>query len=119
MQTQGHITFLYHKPLNTTLKLNNTNEFREVSVKKNKQPKGYLADTASSINKKKIKYVETIQPPQTRRMSSCSQKQERQSISIYKTFCRLDSSENHQYHDKLNHFSENSDFGNDPFGHFS
>lgn len=123
MQTQGHITFLYHKPLNTTLKLNNGYRSREVSVsKKNKQPKGYLADTASSINKKKIKYVETIQPistNQTRLMSSCSQKQERQTISLSKMFCRLDSSENHQYHDKLNHFSENSDFGNDPFGHFS
>lgn len=113
MPTKGdHITFYYHKPLNSTLKLNKTDPFREVSVKKNKQPKGYLADTTSSINKKKPKYEQT----QTK---SSTQVYKRQSISIAsKSFYRWDSCDN-QFHDNLNHFADNSDFGNDPFGHFS
>jgi hypothetical protein len=98
--------------LNKTLKINKNNQLiRTVSIsKKTNKPKNYLSETVSSMNKKNVKF------DNIKRTSKNSTK----ALLSYTTKCRQKSniSENIFYFDNLNHFSNNCDFGNDPFGHF-
>ncbi len=143
-----HITFLHHKNLNKTLKHNN-DRVRELSMsKKNNKEKHhhhYLMETASSLNKKTNKYENTNHKP----MNSCTTMYQKPSSQIdsrqrsmsqsnspmprsisqpnsqqrqqtfFKKSYNWESNDNIQFSDKLNHFEVDTDFGNDPFGHFS
>ena len=125
------ITFYHHKNLNKTLKeYDQQIRILSVSKKNNKESHHYLTDTVSSLNKKTIKYENTLHksvnsnasniqksntPPIYYRQRSNSQPHPFLSKSSY----QWESNENIQFNDKLNHFSPNNDFGHDPFGHFS
>lgn len=122
------ITFYHHKNLNKTLKSNNDRvRALSMSKKKNKESHHYLMETASSLNKKKIKYENTLhksvisnsQKSNTVPIYSRQRSQSQQQQSFSKSSYRWESNDNIQFNDKLNHFSPDNDFGNDPFGHFS
>lgn len=142
MQTT-HITFFHHKNLNKTLKHNNDRvRALSMSKKNNKEKHHYLMETASSLNKKTNKYENTNHKPMNcstttyqkapsqihsrqRSMSQTnspmlrqSNSQQRQQSFLKKSY-NWESNDNIQFSDKLNHFEVDTDFGNDPFGHFS
>jgi hypothetical protein len=147
MQTTTHITFFHHKNFNKTLKHNNDRvRALSMSKKNNKENHHYLMETASSLNKKTNKYENTNHKPmnscttmyqkspsqihsrqrsmsQTKSPSlngsiSQSSSQLRQQSFLKKSY-NWESNDNIQFSDKLNHFEVDTDFGNDPFGHFS
>jgi hypothetical protein len=101
--------------LNKTIKLNkNSGLIRTLSVSKKKnKPKNYLSDTISSSNKKTVKFENTKQ------QALYSTKILNYNAKLYQTYRQKSNiSESIYYYDNFNHFSNNSDFGNDPFGHF-
>jgi hypothetical protein len=139
------ITILDHNNLNKTLKINNDRaRALSISKKNTNENHHYLMETTSSLNKKKLKYEITNhkpihsctavcqKPPQIysrqRSMSqtnspslnrSISQTTLHQRQSFLKKSYNWESNDNIQFSDKLNHFEVDTDFGNDPFGHFS
>jgi hypothetical protein len=127
--------------LNKTIKLdNNENVNRSVrsrSISKKKDTnKNYLRDTASSVNKRTIKYENTNDIVKCKPLSKtapvpASNKnvihdfyqttnfQNQRSKSQQNLFCKKNSNEEIKYYDHFNHFTNNnSSFGYDPFGHF-
>ena len=142
-----HITFFHHINLNKTLKTNkNLVRTSSMSKKKNKEQHHYLMETASSLNKKTNKYENTVHKPvdsnstmsqksilqhsisrQQRPVSHTSASSFKSSINQYNSQKRQSflkkaynwDSNNNEFCDKLNHFEVNTDFGHDPFGHFS
>ena len=139
------ITILDHNNLNKTLKINNDRaRALSMSKKNTNENHHYLMETTSSLNKKKLKYEITNHKPihsctavcqktpqiysRQRSMSqsnspmprSISQpnSQQRQQTFFKKSY-NWESNDNIQFSDKLNHFEVDTDFGNDPFGHFS
>jgi hypothetical protein len=94
---------------------------RSVSVKKKK--KNYLTETISSANKKTVKYENTNI---FTNLISCSTRIQQYNKKLYQSYKKnlLSSqksnsfSDSNIYYDNYGHFSNTTDFGNDPFGHF-
>jgi hypothetical protein len=99
--------------LNKTVKLNKNNQLkRTLSI--SKKTKNYLSETISSINKKTVKFDNAKLTPKNSTKSSTKVLNYNAKIyQLYKPKSNVSA-----YFDNLNHFSNNCDFGNDPFGHF-
>ena len=106
--------------LNKTMKIkNNENIFVSVRVSnKNKSPKKYLAPTVSSINKKTQKFDTTFQKNQCSISKPSSPIKRKKSKGNLLTKANSSFSKSLNY-DDLNHFTNDSDFGYDTYGHFS
>ena len=127
--------------LNKTIKLNNNDNVnrsvrsRSISKKKDTN-KRYLRDTASSVNKKTLKFEntndnvkgkplsKTAPIPASNKISTpdfyqTTNFQNQRSKSQQNLCYKKNSNEEIKYYDHFNHFNNNnSSFGYDPFGHF-
>jgi hypothetical protein len=99
--------------LNKTIKLNKNNKLiRTLSISKKKNKPNYLSETISSSNKKTVKFENIKKQPMY------STKILNYNAKLYQTYRQKSNVSESVYYDNFNHFSNNCDFGNDPFGHF-
>ncbi len=107
--------------LNKTMKIkDNENIFVSVRAsKKNKSPKNYLTPTVSSINKITSKHENTIQKNQSYMSKTSSPIKRKKSKGNLLSNVNISFSKSLNYNDNLNHFTNDSDFGYDIYGHFN
>jgi len=102
-----------------TFKLKHGKYNANVSKRKPQRIKNYLSDTISSRNKKQFKYVQPSTPLSQSRTKITTfhldppEKHSPGSKSVYK---REKATETY---DPYGHFTTITDFGNDPYNHFS
>jgi hypothetical protein len=99
-----------------------------VSIRKPRQPiKNYLSETISSQNKKQTKYVKLNTPltqPQTQnqmyrtKITTFHLELPEKPTPVFKSFYEWGNTIPETY-DPYGHFSSLTDFGNDPYNHFS